>query len=476
GGGIISLNPVTSHALYPLFSLNGNHQKKLKKGFGMDFAGIFYPEANKFNVAKDGYQFSGIDIKQPPGSELLISAHKSGEKEALVMAFMVRKGKGRAVFLNNLDAGSRYFTGMLAQLLIHALDTAAVPLFAIRTLFVDDCPLPMWNREVEGEEKTDTEFYLKDFFEEIVSLSDRFKIKPSFFAVFSYDDRVEPPFDFTQFQIGKDNASLELAGKIMDHGFELGLHGYNHLSLALSGGVSKPWKSGESMEKALLSVRKYWTERFGGGNLPVVYVAPNNYIDAAGKKAIKNAIPEIRVISALMNGDENETSQDIGFDSEEPHFFNLPRTSAGYMLGGEQKLSLINGIMLAGFWTHFIHPDDAYDPARSQKFKWKDLIASFRKVFEDVEKSYPFLRAMTARDAFYEAMKISDTGFNFKSSAKKIGYEITPGTESPFFMLLKIPAGSKIKKTEGFEKISYNMKSGYMFVKTIGHRGSVLYD
>jgi len=71
-----------------------------------------------------------------------------------------------------------------------------------------------------------------------------------------------------------------MAREILESGQELGLHGYNHISLTehkTKVNVAV-WPSQSAMERSLERARQEWISMFGEHTLPYAYIAPNNII------------------------------------------------------------------------------------------------------------------------------------------------------------------------------------------------------
>lgn len=88
---------------------------------------------------------------------------------------------------------------------------------------------------------------------------------------------------------------------LLNHGGELGFHGYNHMPLCLENFDYKGlydgytlWKSTEDMEKAVTELGEFSSEIFPQQKFSI-YVPPSNILSQEGRKALKESMPDISV-------------------------------------------------------------------------------------------------------------------------------------------------------------------------------------
>ena len=163
-----------------------------------------------------------------------------------------RHGKGRVLYRGDSALTQKVWRGAALQMILQSMPVSAAPIVNARVYFVDDCPQPMWNVRkypVDGNlNMTDTDFYRKVWWPDMVKLANDFKQKLTFVLIFSYDARVREGSGFTAqpFYSGQSKGvPAWMAHEALRLGHEVGLHGYNHQSLVKKhlGDVSKGWQS-----------------------------------------------------------------------------------------------------------------------------------------------------------------------------------------------------------------------------------------
>lgn len=386
------------------------------------------------------------------------------EEPPVPLWWRCKKGRGELVALNAYEFSDRAFLGFLVQFLLDLASPWAMPVLAVAVEFVDDCPLPMSGNKIEHIGKSDVEFYSEDFYEMILEARQRFGIRPTFLAVFSYEEEQRGPFP-RPFAGSTEQSAMALAHRIVADDFPVGLHGMNHLSPSLRGGVSRPFPDTESLEVWAKAGREAFTAVFGRENVPIIFVPPNNFIDEAGKRAILMAMPELKVISSVFAGSENETAQDFAMDPQLWGVVNLPRTWAGHVLKGEAMLQMLNGLLAYGVSTHFVHPDDILDPERSYGIGWYELRQGFLEGVEEVRKRFSFLRERTAFEAALELIRLISAEVRVEVlSESSLRAFRSAGQAAETMILARLPVGCTPQVTGGVVMVS-DEASGRHFIQ-----------
>jgi hypothetical protein len=333
-----------------------------------------------------------IEFKEPAGLPLLASR---------------QFGAGTVVFWNGTCLHLKDFRGLFLFSLLRAFPVAAMSIFNATLFHIDDSPPPAFGLKSGPVGRdlgmNDYDFYRREWYPKILGALDDDGIKIGHFPCVNYRGRVQGPF------VGKSDREEifhEILTLIKGRGDEIGFHGLNHQSLTMqASGPSRPWPSQEAMVKSLKAGRTYWeTKKLPP---PVVYVPPNNVIDDNGKKALTQGVPSIRAVCRLYSaisggyaeggGDENDAGDEFGPDPAVPQLSNIPRLSSGMFLTGEQKHWILNGIMAHGIISHFIHPDDIFDPDRSGK-NWEFTFAAFLQLLRFFRTTFPEASKLRSAD------------------------------------------------------------------------------
>jgi hypothetical protein len=420
-------------------------------------------------------------------------------------------GKGKILYwnTNQLLEGDKGYRGAIVQSIHYIYNGFVTGMANIGMMMIDDLPAPRWNinyKETKiaaykeqlknepdkaSQEKlktiiknlqnypdiTDTNFINNIWIKDIEAFEKQFGFKYSTYMIFNYNDKTildknEKTFPINDIYLAEENLPIKTAHKILDHGWELGLHGYNHMSLTTTKPEhyeSVPWPDKVTMINALNSVKNEWRQLFGEITMPFSYVAPHNIIDTTGISAIADVFPSIVVLSTLYVSDQGESEQEFEW-TKDRRFFQLPRISSGYLINPSNKIFIYDAIHNFGVVSHFIHPDDVFDEARSSGFAgWDIMKSAFINDFTQIKKSLPSIRWMTSKDAFEEFQFYNQANIRVKESGKTIYVESSDGSERYLYFRLRLKKGQKIKSTTNCQIVNTNNESGDVILKTTEH-------
>ncbi len=415
--------------------------------------------------------FPGVDgmtVSDDPGpgeaSEPIASVHPVElDKAARPLAravggppvlWSVKHGRGRVLVRNDQALADKVYRGQLLQLVLMSQPAAAAPLVNAGVYFVDDCPQPMWNvvkEPIKGEYGlSDTDFYRDTWWPDMQQYAKDFGIKYTFVLIFSYDDATSTGFTADPFfsEVSK-GVPEQITRDAMAQGHEIGLHGYNHQSLVTEKGyTSAGWPSREAMMDGLRLARTEWAKLFGPGNMPFTYIAPNNHIHRAGKEAVAAVFPETRVLATSYLDDGDVEGGEWDRDPDVPALMGMPRVSSEFYVGAHNNVPFHDGIMLAGLWTHFAHPDDVYDPERNGGMGWKTLRVKQREMFQHLRDSYPWLRSLTARDTFHDLVRYRTDPFERVVSSDAVVFKLGSSSNETRWAQLRVDPHRQVFGTE----------------------------
>ncbi len=419
-------------------------------------------------------------------AEPLIAAHDPKQPNVDVpIAWRAAAGQGRVLVRADSVLSDKEWRGHVLQTILMAMPVGVSPMVNALVFFIDDCPQPMWGQRLPPIDAeygmTDTEFYRKVWWPDMVKLAEDFGLRYTLATIFSYDRRTDHGFSVTPFHDESSNGVPQWIGlEAIRLGHEVALHGYNHQSLVTSaaGYLSRGWKSREKMVEALRLARIEWERVFGKGNLPFSYVPPNNFIEWPGKQALKEVFPEIRVIAGQYVDDVPTESHDkplkaeevpiaganFDRDPDEASFMNLPRVSSEYFQSQGSIPAIRDTLMLAGLWTHFVHPDDVFDNERSAGMGWAKLYGAAKKLVGDLRLAYPWLKGRTARDAYHALVRYRTTPFEFTRAPGELRVRIGGGTREPLPFMVRTADGSRVLGVQGGSVVYADKLSGVTII------------
>lgn len=325
------------------------------------------------------------------------------EKE-FPMVWYHEMGQGRVLTFNGTAIVGDMWTGVVAGCVQSLLGEAIWPVINTKTIFIDDFPSPQYNSESEviqrDYNRTVKEFFRDIWWPEMQSAAVRYNYSYVGLFMATYDNIVDPEdFDYVM-----DSTEQYFGNSLLDNGFEMGAHGYNHQSLALQGQVPKdlgykPWDSISDMAASLTKLVEITAELFPEVKL-YTYVPPSNYLSEEGRQAVIQALPDLRVISGVytMEGEDGEVyARD--FDVAADGIVEFPRVTSGMLEDDYDRFAGLSVGGLYGVFSHFIHPDDILDEERGQGQSWEQLYRQFCEKLQFINECFAGLRPMTAIQA-----------------------------------------------------------------------------
>lgn len=316
-----------------------------------------------------------------------------------------KHGRGKFVVFNNVNALKKDWRGFFAAGLSRLYDDFSYPVIGAKVVFIDDFPAPVPEGRLDSiynEFKMNTEdFYRYVWWPDMLSISAGNNVKYTGLVIESYNDRIKPPFT----PDAGENARKYLVSygrELLKSGGEMGVHGYNHQSLAMEGYNQDElgynvWESPEEMGQAVAAVRDYIQAVYPDYVLRS-YVPPSNVLSPEGKEAIRRAIPSVNIFCSLYSGtyDERCFYQDFGRNPD--NTYDIPRVSSGFDVTDDGYMTNFSVINAYGISTHFVHPDELYYKEKENQ-SWGLFRKSFGKFTKEINERYPWLRAATASEA-----------------------------------------------------------------------------
>ena len=321
-------------------------------------------------------------------------------------------GKGSVTFYNGTGITGDFWRGIAAGCVNTLSDTVMYPVINGLCLFIDDFPSHQYESTSDVVRKeynrSVKEFYRDIWWPDMQVIARKYGDVYTGLFVSSYNDVVEPE-KFT-----KDvSSTVQYYGNsLLKNGYEMGAHGYNHQSLTLAGGTPasmeyNPWASTEDMAASIDMLTEITQELFPSVSYST-YVPPSNYLSWEGREAVKQAIPELKVISGIYTNEGEEGQVYVqDFEMAEDGIAEFPRITSGMMPEAFDDFSAISAVGLYGVFSHFIHPDDIFDLERGKNQNWETLYNAYCEMIEQVHEKYPFLRSFSASQGA-DALKVAN--------------------------------------------------------------------
>ncbi len=317
-------------------------------------------------------------------------------------------GNGKFVFYNGTYMSRKVYTGLMTAVLARSNDAYIYPVFGIKLFFIDDFPSPEPEGVFEKIYKefglTTAQFYRQVWWPEMLGYAQLYGAKYTGMIIENYNNNVQPPFE--PLDDGKAKNNLITYGReLLKSGGELGIHGFNHQSLASEGyhldklGYNA-WQSQENMLLSLLELNRYIKDAYPQYTIRS-YVPPSNILSPEGREAVLKAFPDIKVFSSLYiygGSYKNERPYIQDFERLDDGTYNIPRVSSGFVMTDNAWWSNISVINAQGIFSHFVHPDELYYE-NSTASTWKEMSKGFKYIMETLKEKYGWLQPVTASEA-----------------------------------------------------------------------------
>ncbi|GAA0181260.1 DUF2194 domain-containing protein [Clostridium sediminicola] len=363
-------------------------------------------------------------------------------------------GNGKIVFFNGTMLTEKINRGLITGSLSFLNDDFIYPIINTEVNFIDDFPAPVpegFSPSIKEEYNITTkDFYREVWWPDIQKFGFNYDLKYTGLIIQNYSNKVTPPFNDIDSKKGKE--SLAIYGKeLLELGGELGIHGYNHQSLAPEGYIKEdlgynPWASEDDMVLAIKEVTSFAHSVFSKYNLSV-YVPPSNVLSPMGRNALIKAMPNLKMIAGVYIQEASGDAYEQEFELKDG-IIEFPRLTSGYHYDEEYLWSTINGVSSLGVFSHFIHPDDILDIERASGKTWKMLSEEFNSILALPHKRYPWLNNCTGSEAVYETKKFIEFQPYIKKSENEISIVIDNFRENISFIFT---TQKKITKQKGCE-------------------------
>jgi hypothetical protein len=424
GGSLVSLFGGYFSNLAPYLASRPKADTDLTEGIGYDIKpGLLLSEGFVLKDDDVGWGCGNLE----PAADAVILATDYESQQPLVWAAK----DGRVLTWNWHFFTNPEFIGLAFESFLYVRPVGVAATLGFAHLFIDDCPLPMYNVKKEPlENMTDTEFYLDVWWPETKQLLDAYGIPSSAYIIFNYNAQVEHPFTGAEFFAAENMASKRLALKLLEDDVEMGFHGYNHVSLTCEETEVNEftWPSLNNMIAALEEGKRYWMSMLPRASLPFAYVAPNNIISEEGIRAVHKVFPTIKIISMLHWGEYEEACSEMAPNCQFSEIYYFPRISSGYLNTYAMQKLIVAGASVPGVVNHFIHPDDVYDPDRSGGLTWEKMKSDFTAILDFINYHYPWIEWVDIREAYYRLLTQDEAQVSYKWDENSDGAQLTVTT------------------------------------------------
>lgn len=415
--------------------------------YGLNFEETIFPGYKDLNPPDDLFVHSVVDSAISDDARVMLSA------EGFPVLWEYRVGQGNVLYWNTTITSQKMIRGLFVQTLGTMPPVFVTGQAAVKVMYIDDFPAPVMDGKMKDVSATPLDKSVKDFFaedwwEDMIDLTEDHDVVYTGAMIGTYEEEMklvdEPLIKRGEFPM------LYFGRKLLAHGGEIGLHGYNHQSLVTADEPIDPtygyipWDDKEEMKRSLLQAESVFANYFPAETLKS-YVPPSNALNRTGIDAIAEALPELRTIASLYTGESEKGDfvQEFEFDATHPELFHFPRVTSDYGEENGSIFQMVDAIANFGVFSHFIHPDDVIDPDRAFGRDWDTMFASLRKIMRDVNMEYPHLEAYTQHYATEKMIAYQQADLNITFDDRVI-YLAGEGLVNPSHFIVRLKQGQSL--------------------------------
>lgn len=410
---------------------NSNYLQAIASKLGIESAGYDYATAESI-VPSDDFMLGGgerYEFSDPFDSSLSVSLRETAHVWAKTgdagtpLIWSNDCGSGHTVVCN-IGIYDKVMRGFYASAISLLGDATAYPVINSAVFYLDDFPSPVPSGDGTYIKRdyglSIADFYAKVWWPDLQKLAQKYGIRYTGVMIENYEDAVnqtEPArqADTTQFRY--------FGGMLLQMGGELGFHGYNHQPLALwdtdYGTLYdyKTWKNKETLVASLNELIAFQDEVLPNAH-GSVYVPPSNILSARVRKLIGTDVPRIKTIASTYfeDGTDLPYVQEFGVASD--GIVEQPRIVSGGMVDDSyMRLAAVSELNMHYVSTHFMHPDDLFDPDRGAKEGWEVYKGGLIDYLDWLTKSAPDLRRQTGSECSGAIQRFSSMTVSVDTSA-----------------------------------------------------------
>ena len=370
-----------------------------------------------FVIGAKGQKFEKGSVYSTTAKDITLTPNSEVEAESVTGLPLVwghGYGDGKIYAYNGVERDDKTNEGFLAAMIAHCGTEAIYPVVGVKLFFIDDFPAPTpegdFSKIYDETGLSTADFYRQEWWPWMLDNAKRFGIKYTGLIIETYGDQVHGPFHELSGRSARDNVVI-YGRELLKAGGELGLHGYNHQSLAVAGYNQDklgyvPWDSEQDMIDAMKELHRYVKSLYPDYEFRV-YVPPSDILSPEGYDAVKRAVPTVNIMASLYDGLPSEKAFYQDYKRNADGSYEIPRISSGYVPDSFMRWSVYSLINHLGIFSHFVHPDEMFYAESADK-SWADMKEGMTAFLTEIDEHYPWLTPVTAS----ESMKYFDDFFN----------------------------------------------------------------
>lgn len=383
---------------------NGSAYSWMSSRIGVMNMGTTYYKVSGIRI-RDDFMITGdskdYEIAYPFESALPVEleedckVHIVSADESQVPILWESQGKKGHVVAVNLGHYDKNVRGIYAMAYSLLSGYCVWPVINSCSFYLDGFPFPLpadkngYITEVYGENVSTYDFYVREWWNDLMALSGQFDIRYTAALLENNDNDVEPPYQTK----GSSNRYQYFVSTLLELGGELGLYGYNQQPLCLEtsrlggGGQEKLpdyerelqlryWNSVRDMVDGLKEAERFQKELLED-TMMQVYVPPANILSEEGLEALKTALPSMRAVAGSYLDSGYAVGQE--FKVDDTGMIMTPRITSGGVFGAQDKLRTLSELNLHYAASHAISPADVMNPDAGAQLGWPVMLENLKE-------------------------------------------------------------------------------------------------
>lgn len=341
------------------------------------------------------------------------------------------------------------------------------PVINSSAFYLDGFPFPLsqeknrYITDVYGENMDLYSFYVREWWNDLMSLSGRYDVKYTASLLENNDNDVDPPYE----EKGSTNRYQYFISVLLELEGELGLYGYNQQPLVLRSSALRTdeeeelpdyeddlglnfWNSTSDMEGALKETVRF-QKSLTDETVMQVYVPPSDILSEEGLDAVKNSVTDIRSVAGTYI--DGGYAQGQEYEVDEDGMIMTPRITSGCLFDDEMKLRALSELNFHYITSHSMSPSDVINPDAGADEGWPALYESLEVYEEWIDSAAPDIRKQTGSETAGAVQRFYYADAEEEETDAGLEIHINNFQDEAWFMIRLNEWKPDLEKTEGGE-------------------------
>ena len=440
------------------------------------------------NMGKTYYSVSGIRIEEdfmltggasdykimyPFESALPVELNENcsvyivtADEREIPVLWETQAEKGHVVAVN-LGHYEKSYRGIYAMAYSLLSEYCVWPVVNSASFYLDGFPFPLpsdkngYITDAYGEGMDTYSFYVREWWNDLLSLAGKYGIRYTGTIVENNDDEVEPPYE----EKNSANRYQYFISSMLEAGGEAGMYGYNQQPLCLETSSLDPaeleklpdyekdlklnyWNSVQDMADGLREAVRFCQTITEDITLQV-YTPPSGILSEEGKRAVKEALPDIRSIAGSYFGQGYAAEQE--YEVDENGMILTPRITSGCNFDESMKMSALSELNMHYVASHAMSPLDVLNPDAGAELGWPALYETLENYEKWLEGAAGNIRKHTGSEAAAAVQRFYYAAIDGKPAESGTDFYIDNFQDEAWFLIRFNKWEPEADKTEGGE-------------------------